>query len=154
MQAAILIAVLCAPTPTQTIEQFLAADRNVPEVRAHAVANQIVYCANLTKLDPFVLTMLIDVETGEKWRHTCRGKAGEVGLTQILPSTARACGYSVSRLRKDWGYQILCGAYYLSGQEGDIRHQVARYNGGPRGPKRARCLRYADKIIRKARGMR
>ena len=148
---ALVLLILACPTPTQSIEHFLVAQRNVPAARAHATANQIVYCANLTKLDPFVLVALIDVETGETWRRTTRGKSGEIGLTQILPRTARACGYDVGRLRRSRDYQILCGAYYLAGQQGGIEEKLQRYNGGPHGPKKERCKRYARKVLANAR---
>lgn len=163
----ILIAVLCSSTPTETIETFLSADRNVPASAAHATANQIVYVAGVTKLDPFVLAGLIDVESGQTWRRTCRGKAHEIGLTQILPSTARACGYNVERLKWDRDYQILCGGYYLGGQKGDIRLKLICYNAGS---KRAKKLlekwlageyekkpgpvAYADLVLKKARVIR
>ncbi len=148
MHALLLIALMLAPTPTQRIEHWLATERKVP--RAHAVANQIVYAAGLTKLDPFVLTALIDLESDEGWSHKCRGAAGEIGVTQILPDTARRCKYDEDRLRRDRDYQILCGAYYLAGQRGGIAEKLQRYNGGPSGPKKQRCRTYARVVLAKA----
>lgn len=148
----LILAATAQTTPTQRIGGWLTAQRNVPAVRAHATANQIVYCAGLTKLNPFVLCALIDVESGEKWSHKLRGAAGEIGLTQILPGTARRCRYDEDRLRRDRDYQILCGAYYLSGQRGGIEEKLQRYNGGPGGPKKGRCQRYARLVLRKAKG--
>jgi soluble lytic murein transglycosylase-like protein len=64
-----------------------------------------------------------------------RGRAGEIGLMQIKPSTARGIGYSGSatalynpdtNLR--WGMAYLATAYKLAG--GDVCGTILRYNAG------------------------
>ena len=152
---AVLIALLsCQPSAPQTVAHWLTSQRHMPAAEAKAVANQIVYCANLTELDPFVLAALIDVETGETWRQSTKGRAGERSVCQFLRSTARSCGYDWGRICRDRDYAILCGAYYLAGQKGSIREKLCRYNGGPAGPRKARCRRYAETVLRKAKRMR
>ncbi len=63
------------------------------------------------------------------------GSAGEIGLMQIKPATARGIGYAGSskalydpdtNLR--WGMKYLAGAYDLAG--GDICGTIMRYQGG------------------------
>ncbi len=64
-----------------------------------------------------------------------RGRAGEIGLMQIKPATARAMGFSgpVSALYDPatnlrWGMRYLAGARELAG--GDICGTILRYNAG------------------------
>ncbi len=64
-----------------------------------------------------------------------RGRAGEIGLMQIKPQTARGIGYqgNVEALYDPdtnlrWGMKYLAGAYQRAG--GDICGTVMRYQGG------------------------
>lgn len=63
------------------------------------------------------------------------GSAGEVGLMQIKPRTARGIGYTGSTsalydpdINLRWGMKYLAGAYKLAG--GDLCGTVMRYQGG------------------------
>ena len=76
---------------------------------------------------------VVRIESG--YRAHVRGGAGEVGLMQIKPSTARAIGYRGStrglynpdtNLR--WGMKYLGGAYRRAG--GKVCGTVLRYNAG------------------------
>jgi len=64
-----------------------------------------------------------------------RGKAGEIGLMQIMPATARGIGYrgKMSNLYKPdtnlyWGMKYLGEAYKRAG--GSTCGTIMRYNGG------------------------
>ncbi|HWK01593.1 MAG TPA: transglycosylase SLT domain-containing protein [Xanthobacteraceae bacterium] len=69
------------------------------------------------------------------WDVNLTGHAGEVGLMQIKPSTARAIGYTGSdetlyepdtNIR--WGVKYLAAAYQLAG--GDLCRTVLKYQAG------------------------
>lgn len=69
------------------------------------------------------------------YRANARGGAGEVGLMQIKPSTARGMGYSGStkalydpETNIRWGMKYLGRAYQLGG--GDTCGTILRYNAG------------------------
>lgn len=75
------------------------------------------------------------VRVESNYNPRARGRAGEVGLMQIKPSTARAIGYTGStsalydpatNLR--WGMKYLAGAHDLAG--GDTCGTILRYNAG------------------------
>jgi hypothetical protein len=81
-----------------------------------------------------------------QWRPDARGGAGEIGMTQVLPSTARDPGFGVRPvdpevLRTDPREQILFGARYLAGRgrsagvedwndQGQVAKALRAYNGG------------------------
>ena len=69
------------------------------------------------------------------YRPDVRGRAGEVGLMQIKPSTARGLGYSGStkglydpETNLRWGMKYLGEAHRLG--RGDICGTILRYNAG------------------------
>ncbi|WP_063298207.1 MULTISPECIES: lytic transglycosylase domain-containing protein [unclassified Pseudovibrio] len=75
------------------------------------------------------------VEVESNFNARARGRAGEVGLMQIKPSTARGMGYrgSTKALYKpenniEWGMRYLAGAYKRAG--GDLCGTILRYNAG------------------------
>ena len=75
------------------------------------------------------------VRTESNYRVKARGRAGEVGLMQIKPATARSIGYrgSTSRLYDPatnikWGMKYLGQARRLAG--GSTCGTAMRYNGG------------------------
>ncbi|WP_159589192.1 lytic transglycosylase domain-containing protein [Chelativorans xinjiangense] len=95
-----------------TIVSRYASEYGVPVALAHAV---------------------ISVESN--YRASARGRAGEIGLMQIKPSTARGMGYrgSVKALYDPetnikYGMKYLAGAYTLGG--GDTCGAILRYNAG------------------------
>lgn len=76
---------------------------------------------------------VISIESG--YRETVRGQAGEIGLMQIKPTTARGMGYTgtVKALYRPennvkYGMKYLAKAYELSG--GDTCGTILRYNAG------------------------
>ncbi|MTH97942.1 lytic transglycosylase domain-containing protein [Roseibium sp. RKSG952] len=75
------------------------------------------------------------VEVESNFNPRARGSAGEVGLMQIKPATARGLGYSgsVSALydpetNLEWGMKYLAGAHERA--DGDLCGTILRYNAG------------------------
>jgi soluble lytic murein transglycosylase len=90
-------------------------------------------------LDPAVLRGLVRQES--LFEARARSRAGALGLTQLLPSTARSVARSVLRVRYrraflyDPGVNARLGAAYLRRLydlfDGDPIFALAAYNGGP-----------------------
>ena len=75
------------------------------------------------------------VRIESNFRPTARGRAGEIGLMQIKPATARMMGYSGSakglydpETNIRWGMKYLAKAHRLGG--GDTCGTILRYNAG------------------------
>ena len=75
------------------------------------------------------------VQVESSWNPMTTGAAGEVGLMQIKPDTARYLGYRGSRehlyepdTNVRWGMKYLAGAWKLA--DGDICQTVLRYQAG------------------------
>ena len=203
----LLSAVLCAQTPTQTIEQFLGAERNVPAMVAHkALAGdygelaawqkdgyerllktggekRIAWITHYSQHEPGCNTttasgtqvtegrtaamldipwptkehpervwcyVLIDLPVGMTLRRiedtgsrANRGRAQRKGAqtwVDIYRNTRNRNALLTTYIRPVWVVRP--------------REKLARYNGGPRGPKRPRCRAYADKVLKKAKQIR
>ncbi len=80
----------------------------------------------------FVLAVL-DKESG--FDNAMRGSMGEIGASQILPSTALALGLDVRRLRAEFAYNVQAGIAILqnllSAARGDQRKALCHYRAGP-----------------------
>lgn len=75
---------------------------------------------------------LIDAESS--WRPHAKSNKGAIGLTQVMPATARDMGYDPKKLAKDVDMQLEAGAKYLSRQYrsfGDWSTALWAYNAGP-----------------------
>lgn len=75
------------------------------------------------------------VRVESNFNPRARGRAGEVGLMQIKPSTARGIGFSGSakalynpNTNLKWGMAYLATAYKLAG--GNVCGTILRYNAG------------------------
>lgn len=75
------------------------------------------------------------VRVESNYRANARGRAGEVGLMQIKPATARMMGYTGSvkglydpETNIRWGMKYLAKAHQLGG--GDTCGTILRYNAG------------------------
>lgn len=75
------------------------------------------------------------VRTESNYRANARGAAGEVGLMQIKPATARGLGFKGStkalydpETNIRYGMKYLAGAHKLGG--GDVCGTILRYNAG------------------------
>lgn len=100
---------------------------------AHAIALEV-------GVPPRLFLALIQTESS--WRVKARGAAGELGLTQLLPRTARHLGVDPHDVRGNLlGGALHLRAHYL--RTGDWTRALVSYNG--RGPK-ARA--YAQRVLR------
>ncbi|GAA0774269.1 lytic transglycosylase domain-containing protein [Roseibium denhamense] len=75
------------------------------------------------------------VEVESNFNAKARGRAGEVGLMQIKPATARGMGYRGStkalyrpETNLEWGMKYLAGAHERA--NGDLCGTILRYNAG------------------------
>ncbi len=90
-------------------------------------------------LDPAILRALVRQES--LFEAKAKSRAGALGLTQLLPSTARSLAKSVLRVRYrraflyDPGFNSQLGAAYLKRLydqfDGNAIYALAAYNGGP-----------------------
>lgn len=75
---------------------------------------------------------LVDAESG--WNPSAVSKRGAIGLTQVLPATARGLGYDPRQLAEDPLLQLEAGGRYLSDMY-SLFHSwekaLAAYNAGP-----------------------
>lgn len=94
------------------------------------------------------------VRIESNFRPNARGSAGEIGLMQIKPATARGMGYSGStkglydpETNIRYGMKYLAGAHRLGG--GDVCGTILRYNAG-HGAKRMNKISaaYCSKVKR------
>ena len=105
-------------------------------------ADLIAETADRYELDRILLTALVRQESN--FRPRARSRGGVVGLTQLMPRTARSLGLVVDRRRgiDDRLVPDLAldgGAAYLSEQLdrfGRVRLALAAYNAGPRAVRR------------------
>ncbi len=97
------------------------------------------------------------IRVESNYRASAHGSAGEVGLMQIKPSTARAMGYSGStkglynpETNIKYGMKYLAGAHKLGG--GSVCGTILKYNAG-HGAKRMNPVsaRYCAKVKRHMR---
>ena len=86
----------------------------------------------------------------EKPNALTKGKAGEKGWEQIMPSTGKHLGYSVEKL-KVLKYNLECGAKFyhdlLVQYHGDHARALAYYNGGGNFMKIPQALWYSYRVI-------
>lgn len=106
---------------------------------------------------PVALALAV-VRVESNYNPKVRGSAGEVGLMQIKPRTARGMGFTGStkalydpdtNLR--WGMKYLAGAYKLAG--GDTCGTIMRYQGGHYARRMSRvAVGYCSKVKRHMAG--
>ena len=104
-----------------------AAVRLTPPVQPFDAA--VAAAASRHGLDPKLLHALVVAESA--YRPTAVSPAGAVGLTQLMPATARELGV---RDRRDPRDSLVGGADYLARQLlrfADLRLALAAYNAGP-----------------------
>lgn len=112
---------------------------SIAPARARSVAKGSAYDAIIAKHAqkhgiPVSLARAV-VRIESNYRPNARGRAGEIGLMQIKPSTARMMGYSGSakglydpETNISWGMKYLAKAHQLGG--GDTCGTILRYNAG------------------------
>jgi hypothetical protein len=90
--------------------------------------NMIVKAAQTAGVPANVLSALVKAESG--YKQNAKSSAGAIGLTQLMPSTAKSLGVNPN----DAWENLLGGARYLASQYkrfGDWRLALAAYNAGP-----------------------
>ncbi|MEP0943718.1 MAG: transglycosylase SLT domain-containing protein [Rhizobiaceae bacterium] len=109
-------------TPQQRLE--LGRQTYAPIIAKHAKANGV----------PVALAMAV-VEVESNYRPKARGRAGEIGLMQLLPRTARYIGYEGKMKHLyhpdtniQYGMKYLGKAYRLGG--GTTCGTILKYNAG------------------------
>lgn len=108
-----------------------AYDGNYQE--ADWITNAIIYASATYSIDPFLLTSILEVESG--FNLSAQSSAGAIGIAQLMPGTAAGLGYDPY----DPLQNILGGANYLKLQldnfsgygEYGVTYAVAAYNAGP-----------------------
>jgi len=131
----------------------------------------LAYASSSHKLNKYELQRLADsvaekhnlhpslfravVKHESTWRPHIVSNRGAIGLTQLLPATAKAtCGLSMKDLYNP-EKNLNCGAKYLSSQIkhfGSVKLALCAYNAGPPIVKRlGRCprIRVTQKYVRK-----
>ena len=84
------------------------------------------------KIPEHIFFGLIKAES--HWRPHAVNPGGAIGLTQVMPATARGMGYDPAALAADPAMQLDAGARYLRkmyDQFGNWQHALAAYNAGP-----------------------
>jgi len=74
------------------------------------------------------------IKAESHWRPHAISPEGAIGLTQVMPATARGMGYDPADLVADPLLQIEAGARYLRNMFimfGNWQHALAAYNAGP-----------------------
>jgi soluble lytic murein transglycosylase-like protein len=96
---------------------------------------------------------VIDRESG--FDNSMRGSRGEIGASQILPSTARALGLDIDRLAAEFAYNAKAGVAILRNlvkeARGDQHRALLAYRAGPSWQKlrpraQAHVLAYASGV--------
>jgi soluble lytic murein transglycosylase-like protein len=125
-------AATAVPAATALGSPAPAAVSNVPAGKLPAAAQKwlphIERIARANKLDPRLLTALVKQESG--FRADAGSHAGAIGLTQLMPGTARELGVNPY----DPIENLEGGARYLRSQLdrfGSVPLALAAYNAGP-----------------------
>lgn len=141
--AAAFAALLVAPRP-QADGLVITPEAPMPTVAPSPEALDIRSEADATAREFNIDTRLFAavIHTESRWKSDAVGAAGEIGLMQLMPSTARSLGVDPHDIKDN----LRGGAMYLRrhyDRTGDWTRALTRYNG--RGPK-ARA--YAQRVLR------
>ncbi|QTK77991.1 SPBc2 prophage-derived putative transglycosylase yomI [Agrobacterium tumefaciens] len=126
-------------TKTVTLETFFRKpgypipEKSLPASLKNDYSDLIVKYAKRYGVPTNLAHAIVSVES--KFNPKARGSAGEVGLMQIKPATARMMGYrGTTKALYDpetnirWGMQYLATAHQLGG--GQVCSTILRYNAG------------------------
>ncbi len=123
----------------QTVRTAKRKETVEPSKSAGAVVSKDKYASLIRKAAakhgvPITIAKAV-VEVESNFNPRARGSAGEVGLMQIKPSTARGIGYRGSTkalydpaTNLEWGMKYLAGAHKRA--NGDLCGTILRYNAG------------------------
>lgn len=110
-----------------------AISRFNPPTDPMVLAGQVYVSSKRYGVDPLLVVAVGGAESD--WRINVRGRHGELGPMQLMPSTFRSLGGKDPR---DWRENVDLGTLYLSMMleraGGDERLAVAYYNAGPSRP--------------------
>ncbi len=145
-----------APAVDPTTTASIAAAK--PRAAGKASAYDLIITKHAQKHGVPVALARAVVRIESNFRPNARGRAGEIGLMQIKPATARMMGYSggakglydpETNIR--WGMKYLAKAHKLGG--GDTCGTILRYNAG-HGAKRMNKISaaYCTKVKRHMTG--
>ena len=164
-----VLAMIAAPAPedpVRTVAQALTSCPNqLPKQQRWSLARVIQEESTLHGYDPLFITALVQVESG--CRPSARG-GGAIGLTQLLPSTARGVAaragvaWRGSATLTDPEDNVRIGVRYLSELEDMLDcpyRAVAAYNMGPApvlrmSTSRAQRVGYVRKILNRYEHLR
>lgn len=127
------LATAAAPAVDTMTTASIAAAK--PRTAAKASAYDAIIARHASEHGVPVALARAVVRIESNFRPDARGRAGEIGLMQIKPSTARMMGYSggakglydpETNIR--WGMKYLAAAHKLGG--GDTCGTILRYNAG------------------------
>ena len=103
----------------------MSIQSQAPTLYSGAVAQ----IADANGISPFLLEALVWQES--RWQAGARSRAGAIGLTQLMPGTARDLGVNPTDLASN----LAGGARYLRQQldrfDGNVELALAAYNAGP-----------------------
>ncbi len=147
-----------APVPARAAPR--AVNRDIPRGREN-IARLINRQARAEGIPAALAHAVVSVES--RYNPRARGAAGEVGLMQIKPQTARGMGFRGPasalydpKTNLQWGMKYLGEAYRLAG--GDVCGTILRYNAGHAArrmnPISARYCNKVRTILRERNGIR
>jgi len=123
------------------------AAKNTSPLTYEKIINEMAHKHNVP---PALAHAIIRIESN--YNPQARGRAGEIGLMQIKPSTARGLGFSGPtqalynpQTNLEYGMKYLSKAHHLGG--GDLCRTILKYNAG-HGAKRMNptSARYCSRV--------
>jgi soluble lytic murein transglycosylase-like protein len=116
------------PEPAPDVPVAALTTVDAPSVPAAYVA-QLTQAAEAAYVSPSLLAALVWQES--RWHPNALSPKGARGLTQLMPSTARALAVDAA----DTGSNLAGGARYLRSMldqfDGNVERALAAYNAGP-----------------------
>ncbi|HLL27121.1 MAG TPA: transglycosylase SLT domain-containing protein [Xanthobacteraceae bacterium] len=119
---------------SKIIDRTPRTNGNPPDWWTHLELSAIVNRYAAEAGVPLALARAV-VRVESDWDQSMTGLAGEIGLMQIMPETAREMGFADNddelydpETNIRWGVRYLAEAWRLA--EGDVCHTVLKYNAG------------------------
>jgi len=134
----IIAAIAVGKPPAAKRPQSLPAVKQAP-----CVGQQVKEFASQHNINPKLVASIIQVESS--WKHDAKGKAGELGLMQLMPATAKAFGVSD---RLDPKENVLGGIRYLAYcKQKTGKAYIRCYNAGEKGINNPKAYAYEQKVL-------
>lgn len=130
--------------------RYILSSKNcqIDTITAEKLASSLYEWTNYFHLDPQRIFKMMYIETGGTFNPDIRGKAGEIGLMQLLPSTAELIAgdkiYDLEKINDN----IYLGCKYmriLLDCSNDYTEAMAKYNAGRYW--RTEGLKYVKKVV-------